>query len=179
MSFAIQDAGWDSGLSAWPCLLHDFHSVASRLLSLDTVATVTGKEAKLWFFTKHTSFFISVSILSKCSRLRAEMQSKECTVWHKYLSLWCCPAPPICSWFYPLLEHYLLVDFMEHTRKPDKVSIFSAIARRRLEIAFIKLELFCPVQGVSTRPPNSNQLIEDFRVKKTQQGSLRLLQNRM
>lgn len=105
-------------------------------------------------FTKHTSFFVSGSILSKCSRSKAEMQSKECTVWYKYTSLWCWPTPPIfCS--HPPLEHYLLVDFMEFTRKSDKISTFSAIARWRLEIALIRLELFRPVLrsiNMSTQP---------------------------
>lgn len=96
-------------------------------------------------FTKHTSSFVSESILSKCSRLKAEMQSKECTVWYKYMSLWCCPTPPILSCSHSPLEHYLLVDFMELTRKSDKISTFSAIARWRLEIALIRLELLCPV----------------------------------
>lgn len=81
-------------------------------------------------FTKHASFFISGCILSKCSRLKAEMQSKECAVWYKYMNLWCRPTPPIFSCSHSLLGHYLLVDFMELTRKPDEMSTLLAIAEK-------------------------------------------------
>lgn len=124
------------------CLLPCFHSVAPTRLSLDMVATETDKGAKLWFLQNiiHSS---SVGLFWENVQGYGQKCRVKSAAWYKYTSLWCCPTPPSSS--HPLLEHYLLVDFMEITRKPDKMSTFSATARWRFEIGLIKLEIFCSV----------------------------------
>lgn len=53
--------------------------------------------------------------------------------------------PSVFSCSHPSLVHHHLVNFMELSRKPDKVSTFSDIARWRREVVLVRSELLCSI----------------------------------